>query len=876
MKKSLIVILSMVIGSTLAEEYTLNSDFANDWNDPKSYKTSSGAVAETLPGREDTVLIPKDISSVTIDDNSIAVVEAFKYLYPVERSRNVKIIIDISKDVNFRCFLNNYSKNIAEVTSHLVKKGKGALYLGNVAQVTSPSGHYNYNTVITVEEGMLVLPQNLIRYSNLYAGGVTVEKDAVLFLPSPGNFRCEILNGSGIVTNDMLKGGTQLQPQHVNARGVFSGVLAGNFNFGGKYDQFLTGIDNTFSGSITIDGSSNGKKACVLGLAKLGNVNEPSSSGKNDKITFAEGSTAGSTGGGKLVYLGDGTLERSNKPLYFADTGYCPVTIDGGANGGLEMEGAWTMSSAQMIRIVLDGSNKVNECAFLGAFNNKVSGDKTSYTARITKKGSGIWRFGDNEKRKNSGVIAVQEGTLRFDSIAEKGAVCSLGLSTDLYEDVSGEKPETTVPYAFLLGGGETEGTMEYTGSGTGVCSTRPFAVNGKGRIRAKGSSLQLANAFAYSAGSHILTLDGDTTGNILRNVEDGVSGGVLSVAKDGIGTWTLVGNQTFSGGISVNAGTLVIRKSESVPFKWFRFTIKETARYSGRYTWTNPTWDDCTVRLWTFYLYDANGKVQTAGLEYNKDRFNLLEDQATWGFDTVPNPQTSEQGLAAMFHEAWQPMRVNFKYSLCKLSEPSTYLPIIIRLADSKPEITAVNMGMDIPANNDYCCGQPTAYSLEGSVDGENWVLLTEDNRVDLPTVAKTKVYQRARTFDVPARYVADKSFENPISVKLGANAILRSEYIGDSDKISISSLSIDAAGGSACSGFVFNETGTLDISNIGEDFEYGSLIDVDFGQESNWADLKNWKTTLNGNAMSSKYSVRISEEGVRVYKTGLVLSIR
>ena len=83
----------------------------------------------------------------------------------------------------------------------------------------------------------------------------------------------------------------------------------------------LTGKDNTFNGTVTITGSYYGKKASTLGVAKLGNINEPSSSGKNDKITFAEGSTPGSTGGGKLVYLGDGTLERSNKPLCFADTG---------------------------------------------------------------------------------------------------------------------------------------------------------------------------------------------------------------------------------------------------------------------------------------------------------------------------------------------------------------------------------------------------------------------------------------------------------------------------------------------------------------------------------------------------------------------------
>lgn len=876
------LVSAFVAGGVFAEEYTLVSGFT-DWNRPESYKTSSGVFAQKLPGREDTVLIPQEIASVTIDDNSIATVEAFKYLYPVVRSRNVKIIIDISTNATFRCYLNSWSKNSTDVTSHLVKKGKGTLRFGDVSQVTAPTGHYNYNTVMTIEEGMLVLPQNVIKNSNLYAGSVKVEKDALLFLSSPGNFRPESLKGSGIVTNDMSKSGTQLQPQDVNSCGEFSGVLAGNYNFGGNYYQYLTGKNNTFNGTVTITGSSYGKKASTLGVAKLGNINEPSSSGKNDKITFGEGSTAGSTGGGKLVYLGDGTLERSNKPLYFADTGYCPVTIDAGANGGLELEGAWTMSSAKMIRIVLDGSNTVNECSFLGAFNNKTSGDKT-YTARITKKGTGIWRFGDNENRKNSGVIAVKEGTLRFDSIAEKGEVCSLGLSTDLHEDVSGEKPETTVPYAFLLGGGEKEGTMEYTGSRPGICSTRPFAVNGKGRISAKGSKLNLCGFTAYSSGTHTLTLDGDLDGNVLRNVTDGETGGILAVVKEGAGSWTLAGDQTFSGGISVNEGTLAIRRCASgLPFKWFRLVIKEIAYNSGNYTWQNPTWNNRAVRLHKFYLYDSSGNVKSSKLVYNENRFELGPNEVAWGFDTKPYPyngNVSDNGVAKLFQydSSWS-MRVQLSYSPCMYGKPSTYLPIVMRLADSMTtEITGLNMKMDIAANADYCCEEPTAYSLEGSIDGVTWIMLTEDNEVKLPSVAKNTVYSPNRTFDLnPARTVADdKSFAAPISVSLGANATLRAEYVGEVEPIKISSLKVDSAGGSSCEGFIFEANGTLDVVNVTESSENGRFVAVNVSDDSGWANLKNWKITVNGKPLGGKFKVDIVENGLRISEPGFVLVVR
>ena len=870
MKKTLIGMFSiMVTGVVMAADYTLDSNFANKWNRPENYKTPSGAVAETLPGVNDTVYIPQGMLSVTIDDDSIATVSSFKYLLPEVRMRDVKINVDVSTNATFGCWLNNS----LSVTSHLVKKGKGTLFLGNVG---TESGHNQYNTMITVEEGMLMLPQNLAAWTHLYAGVVNVAANGTLFLSSPGNLRCEVLQGSGIVTNDMTKSNTQLQPQDVNSRGVFSGLLAGKYNFGGAFHQYLTRTDNTFNGTVSIAGSNFGKKASTLGLAKLGNVNDASSAGKNQKITFAEGTTPGSTGGGKLVYLGDGTLERSNKPLEFSDTGYCPVTIDAGANGALEMEGAWTMSSAKMIQIVLDGSNTVNECAFLGAFNNKTSGDKT-YTARITKKGTGIWRFGDNAGRKNSGVIAVKEGTLRFDSIAEKGEICSLGLSTDLHEDVSGEKPEKVVPYAFLLGGAETEGTMEYTGSIPGICSTRPFSVNGKGRIRAKGSMLNLSGFSALSTGAHTLTLDGDLDGNVLRNVSDGEAGGVLSVVKDGAGSWTLAGDQTFSGGISVNEGTLVIRKAASIPFKWFRLTVKETAYNSGRYTWTNPTWDNTTVRIHGLYLYDANNQLQTANIKYNKDRFSLQGDEAAWGDNSKPATYTNDNGIEALFNGSSYSLRVNTKKaSSPKITSPNTHLPIIIRLAESKPEIAAINMSMEMVANADYCSEQPTAYSLEGSVDGENWVMLKEDGSVNLPSVAKGKIYEKAQTFDMPARTAADKSFANPISVTLGANATLRAEYVGEVEPIKISSLKVDAAGGSSCNGFVFAENGTLDVVNVTESDENGRFVAVDVPDGSGWTNLKNWTITVNGKPTGGKFKVAVVENGLRIFEPGLVFVVR
>ena len=868
------VFVCCVAGALHAADYFLEEGFS-DWTSVESYRTATGEVPGSLPGTEDTVYIPDGLSRVLIDDSSVATVGRFKYLLPKTAFRDVKIEFNIRSDATFGCWLNT---NSDVVTSHLLKRGAGTLRLGNVG---SGSGHFKYNSNITVEEGMLVLPQNVAAYNHLWTGDVDVGANGILFLSTPGNLRCKTLSGAGIVTNDMSKSGiTQLQPQNVNSLAVFSGTLAGNFNFGGIASQYLTGTASTFNGTVNISGSMYRNKPGTLGVAKLGSGAGPSSIGINQTISFVDDSGTGASGGGRLVYLGDGTGERSDKKLKFNNSGYSPLTIDAGAHGGLSMEGGWTMNQPQMIRISLDGSNTEHECVFLGSFAGSSDGD-VAYTARITKKGSGIWRLGDNAERKNAGVIAVKEGVLRFDSIAERGEVCSLGLSTELYGDVSGQKPETGVSYAFFLGGGETEGTMEYTGSRPGICSSRPFAVKGKGRLLANGASVNLSGFSAADVGRHTLTLDGEGGGNVLRNVSDGDANGILEVVKKGAGTWTLAGDQTFSGGVCVDEGTLVIRKcAEGVPFKWFRLTIKETVRHSGRYEWVEHTWNKDMVRLKEFYLYDGNGKVQSSGLSYSSDRFTLAQGEAAWGYDKVPHPNAADQGLAALFDEniasPAQSMRVKLSGSSCILANPATHLPIVMRLADSTPEIASVNMRVDFAANADWSDEVPTAYSLEGSVDGVVWTVLTEDDKVELPSAAG-KVYSKSRGFERPARTAAaDKAFAAPLSVKLGANAALRAEYLGEVDPIKISSLLVDAAGGSCCEGFSFAANGTLDVVNVSESSESGSFVALNVSQDSGWENLKNWTVAVNGKPAGAKFNIAVLKDGLRIFKPGFVLLLQ
>ena len=84
----------------------------------------------------------------------------------------------------------------------------------------------------------------------------------------------------------------------------------------------------------------------------------------------------------------------------------------------------------------------------------------------------------------------MKGGVLEFDSIAERGTICSLGYQKVLHENYFGAKDASrAVPYAFRLGDGTNAvrtatGTLSYVGAADASCSTRPIALSGAGRLR--------------------------------------------------------------------------------------------------------------------------------------------------------------------------------------------------------------------------------------------------------------------------------------------------------------------------------------------------------------------------------------------------------
>lgn len=156
-----------------------------------------------------------------------------------------------------------------------------------------------------------------------------------------------------------------------------------------------------------------------------------------------------------------------------------------------------------------------------------------------------------------SGKTALTCGTLIFDSLANANSTASaLG--------APGNATDGTIP----LGTSTKILTLQYVGTGHTSDRTLELAgTTGTVTLDASGSGkLTLSSALtATGIGSKILTLTGTGEGELQGAIPNYDATRITTLSKTGAGTWTLKGNNTFTGPITVGGGTLAIGHDNAI-----------------------------------------------------------------------------------------------------------------------------------------------------------------------------------------------------------------------------------------------------------------------------------------------------------------------
>ena len=188
--------------------------------------------------------------------------------------------------------------------------------------------------------------------------------------------------------------------------------------------------------------------------------------------------------------------------------------------------------------INLDGSSGINvENGKNAVVNSNISGS----TGLVFSGGGTLTLTGDNSY---TGATSINAGLLIIDALANGGASCPLGASGNAAINL-------------IL----DNAVLRYTGGA--VSTDRLFTVGSNGcTIDGSGSGgLNFNNSgsiISSGAGSRTLTLSGSAGNNkIVSIISDDATSNPTSITKTGTGEWILSGVNTFTGALTISAGTL-------------------------------------------------------------------------------------------------------------------------------------------------------------------------------------------------------------------------------------------------------------------------------------------------------------------------------
>jgi len=405
-------------------------------------------------------------------------------------------------------------------------------------------------------------------------------------------------NGATVISGPIGAVGTGAVLQKVNAGSL---ELRGASGF--------TGVVTLSAGNLRVsDGANVGVNTANNALTLAGGILEVRTGTggfTNTGISVTATSTifldhaVGGTDQGKAVNFRNLVQTVNVTPTLSSRNGYgatfTQYTSNGGNNSPVtnNLSGLLTFGTGSGASFWNQTDGTARTLTISGTGDTTVNANITTGTAAhsLTKAGAGTLTLLASGTGSNlGGNTNIQAGTLALNSI--------LALNNSA----------TGTASRINIGNAAATGTLSFFGSGDAADYNVAKTVNlfgnaGGATINAlqTGTSGVIINAYAATtSGGKTLTLGGTSTAanTVVAAITDstGTAGGLVSVAKTGLGTWTLSGANTYSGSTTISGGTLKLNATGAAsdviasgtgntivfPAKPLTFTAGGTLEFNG------------------------------------------------------------------------------------------------------------------------------------------------------------------------------------------------------------------------------------------------------------------------------------------------------